>query len=97
MRQGRHRACVRFGLGSSRCHHGRGSDESGPRQPCGECHPGISTKLAATPIHGIGGEGLRTEAADIVEKVYIVAIIIIIGLMVLHWILDIKLILVSMH
>lgn len=58
------------------------------RETCGECHPGISTKLAATPIHGISGEGLRTPVADIVEKIYIVVIIIIIGLMVIHWLID---------
>lgn len=58
------------------------------RKTCGECHPGISEKLAATPIHGISGEGLRTPAADIVEKVYIIAIIVIIGMMVIHWLLD---------
>ncbi len=55
---------------------------------CGECHPGISEKMAAMPIHGISGEGLRTPAADIVEKIYIVSIIIIIGSMILHWLLD---------
>jgi len=55
---------------------------------CGECHPNISEKLASTPIHGVTGGGLRTQAADIVEKVYIVAIVVIIGLMVLHWAID---------
>jgi cytochrome b subunit of formate dehydrogenase len=55
---------------------------------CGECHPGISAKMAATPIHGVSGQGLRTPAADVVEKVYIVAIIIIIGLMSIHWLID---------
>lgn len=55
---------------------------------CGECHPGISKTLAATPIHGVTGEGLRTAAADIVEQIYKVAIAVIIGLMVLHWLLD---------
>jgi cytochrome b subunit of formate dehydrogenase len=58
------------------------------KDTCGECHPGISPALAATPIHGIGGEGLQTKAAEIVKKIYIVAIIIIIGLMVLHWLID---------
>ncbi len=58
------------------------------RATCGECHPGISAALAATPIHGIGGEGLQTKAAEIVKKIYIVAIIIIIGLMILHWLID---------
>jgi cytochrome b subunit of formate dehydrogenase len=55
---------------------------------CGECHPSISTKMAATPIHGVSGIGLRTPVADIVERIYIVAIFIIIGLMVLHWLID---------
>jgi len=57
------------------------------RATCGECHPGISEALAATPIHGVQG-GLQTRAADIVEKLYIVAIVAIIGLMVVHWLLD---------
>jgi cytochrome b subunit of formate dehydrogenase len=55
---------------------------------CGECHPKISAKLAATSIHGVSGEGLRTPLADVIEKVYIVAIVVIIGLMVLHWLID---------
>lgn len=58
------------------------------RETCGECHPGITRALASTPIHGIGGEGLQTKAAEIVKKIYIAAIIIIIGLMVLHWLID---------
>jgi cytochrome b subunit of formate dehydrogenase len=44
--------------------------------------------MASTPIHGVGGQGLRTEAAEIVEDIYIVAIAVIIGLMVLHWVID---------
>jgi len=44
--------------------------------------------MAATSIHGVSGEGLRTPAADVVEKIYIVAIFVIIGLMVLHWLID---------
>ncbi len=55
---------------------------------CGQCHPGISEELANSPIHGVGGVGLRTPLADAVEKVYIVAIFVIIGLMVVHWLLD---------
>ncbi|MFQ6675665.1 MAG: cytochrome b/b6 domain-containing protein [Fidelibacterota bacterium] len=58
------------------------------QRTCGECHPGISEELAATPIHGIGGERVRAPAADVVEKIYIVAIIVIIGLMAIHWIID---------
>ncbi len=55
---------------------------------CGECHPNISVKMASNPIHGVGGQGLRTPAADVVEKIYIIAIAIIIGLMILHWVID---------
>ena len=55
---------------------------------CSECHPGISAAIASIPIHGLSGEGLRTPVADIVELVYIVAIIVIIGMMVLHWLID---------
>ncbi len=58
------------------------------RTTCGECHPNISEKIAQTPIHGVGGQGLRTPAADVIEKIYIVAIFVIIGLMILHWIID---------
>ncbi len=59
------------------------------RQTCGDCHPGISKSMASTPIHGIGESGMHTTAADIVAQVYIVAIIIIIGAMVIHWLIDI--------
>ena len=55
---------------------------------CGECHPGISLKLASTSIHGVSGNGLHTPLADLIEKIYIIAIILIIGFMVIHWILD---------
>jgi cytochrome b subunit of formate dehydrogenase len=58
------------------------------QKTCGECHPGISVALASMPIHGVRGEGLRTPAAEIVEDIYIIAIIVIIGLMVIHWLLD---------
>jgi len=58
------------------------------QRTCGECHPNISEKMALSPIHGVGGQGLRTPAAEFVEKVYIVAIAVIIGLMILHWIID---------
>jgi cytochrome b subunit of formate dehydrogenase len=60
------------------------------QETCGECHPAISEKMASTPIHGVGGQGLRTPVADVVENVYIVAITVIIGLMVLHWLIDLQ-------
>ena len=55
---------------------------------CGDCHPGISEEMATMSIHGVSGEGLRTPIADVVEDIYIVAIVVIIGLMVLHWVID---------
>jgi cytochrome b subunit of formate dehydrogenase len=58
------------------------------QETCGECHPNISTKMATIPIHGISGQGLRTPVAELVEDIYIVAIVVIIGLMVLHWLID---------
>ncbi|APG28088.1 hypothetical protein A7E78_09695 [Syntrophotalea acetylenivorans] len=58
------------------------------RQTCGECHPGISEAMAGTPIHGVGGTGLHTPAAEIVTLIYQIAIVVIIGLMVVHWLLD---------
>jgi cytochrome b subunit of formate dehydrogenase len=58
------------------------------RQTCGVCHPGISKSMAQTPIHGIGGNGLHTRASEIVARIYQVAIVVIIGLMVIHWLLD---------
>jgi len=58
------------------------------KSTCGECHPKISERLAATPIHGINEEGLHTPIADLIEKIYIIAIILIIGAMLIHWIID---------
>ncbi len=58
------------------------------RATCGECHPGISEKLAKIPIHGISGKGLSTPVADIIEKIYIAIIIVLTGFMGLHWFID---------
>lgn len=58
------------------------------KQTCGECHPGISAQLAQTPIHGKGQTGLDTKAAVVVKNIYIIAIILIIGLMTIHWLID---------
>ena len=60
------------------------------RETCGHCHPGISEELAAAPIHGRSGKGLRVPIADLIEKIYIIAIVVIIGLMVVHWLLDLS-------
>ena len=56
---------------------------------CARCHEGISAALAGIPIHGVGGGGgFRTRPARVVEGVYVVAIVVIIGLMAVHWLLD---------
>jgi cytochrome b subunit of formate dehydrogenase len=57
-------------------------------ETCGNCHPRISPALAATPIHDVGEGGLQTKAAGIVKVIYIMAIVVIIGLMALHWLID---------
>ncbi|MBC8175051.1 MAG: cytochrome b/b6 domain-containing protein [Candidatus Marinimicrobia bacterium] len=62
--------------------------EKNLQETCGDCHPGISEKMAQSSIHGVGGEGLRTTAADVVANIYIIAIVVIIGSMVLHWLID---------
>jgi len=59
------------------------------RSTCGDCHPGISEDMAGTPIHGVGEVGMHTTVADIVAEIYIIAIIVIIGAMIVHWLLDI--------
>jgi cytochrome b subunit of formate dehydrogenase len=55
---------------------------------CSECHPRISEKIASIPIHSVGDRQLETTVAEIVEDIYIIAIVVIIGLMVLHWLID---------
>ena len=58
------------------------------QKTCGACHPKMTAQMAAMPIHGVGGEGLRTPLADVVEKLYIVLIVLVIGGMVVHWLID---------
>ncbi len=58
------------------------------QKTCGECHGGISAEMAQIPIHSSGGSRYHTDLALVIENIYIIAIIIIIGLMVLHWLID---------
>jgi len=51
---------------------------------CGKCHAGIPAAIATAPIH----TGQRTGLPRLVEVIYIWAICIIIGLMALHWLID---------
>ncbi len=59
------------------------------RETCGHCHPGISQAMAITPIHGQPGLS-QTPLANIIRSVYIIAIVVIIGLMIIHWLLDLR-------
>lgn len=59
------------------------------QQTCGHCHPGISKAVASTPIHGDPGLG-GTPIAGIVRNLYIFIIIVVIGGMVLHWLIDLR-------
>ncbi|HOD74278.1 MAG TPA: cytochrome b/b6 domain-containing protein, partial [Candidatus Bipolaricaulis anaerobius] len=57
------------------------------KETCGGCHPGISAEIARTPIHA-ATSGLHTGAAGVVRKIYLVAIFLIIGAMIVHWLID---------
>jgi len=56
---------------------------------CGGCHPGISTEMASIPIHSTPGMS-QTPIAGHIANIYIIIIIVTIGLMVLHWLLDLR-------
>lgn len=58
------------------------------QETCGECHPGISAELAAVPIHGVAGEVEPVKAAGLVKTIYIILIVVVIGAMALHWLID---------
>ncbi len=57
------------------------------QKTCGTCHPGITAAIASTPIHGTPGV-TRTHIARIFQNIYVIAIIVIIGTMLVHWIID---------
>ncbi len=54
---------------------------------CGECHPGISPDIARTQIHATA-TGHRTGWPRFFQVLYIWVIVVVIGLMVLHWLVD---------
>ncbi len=58
-------------------------------QTCGTCHPGISAEIARTPIHGDPGL-TDNKLANIVKNIYIWLILLVIGGMVLHWLIDLR-------
>jgi formate dehydrogenase gamma subunit len=59
------------------------------RETCGHCHPDISEAIANTTIHGMPG-GSESGAAELVRKIYIALIVVIIGAMALHVLLDLR-------
>jgi cytochrome b subunit of formate dehydrogenase len=59
------------------------------QETCGHCHPGISQAVASIPIHGAPGVS-HTPIAALIQKIYIALIIIIIGGMALHWLIDLR-------
>lgn len=56
---------------------------------CGHCHPGISAAVAETPIHNVPGVS-RTPLARIFANLYIILIVLLIGTMVVHWLIDLR-------
>ena len=54
---------------------------------CGGCHPSITAEIAATPIHQ-DTTGLHTGVAGLVRKIYVILIVVVIGSMALHWLID---------
>ncbi len=58
-------------------------------ETCGHCHPGISAEMASTPIHGTPGI-TSTPVASVIADVYIIVIVLIIGTMVIHWLIDLR-------
>jgi len=81
------------------CHDAHGalpaSDAASPVNPgnlektCGRCHRGISKAIYRMPIHGSTGIALDRTGV-VLRNVYIVAIVVIIGLMAAHWLIDLQ-------
>ncbi len=59
------------------------------RATCAGCHRGISSRLARIKIHRAGGIFLDATGKA-VRGIYVVAIVVIIGLMVAHWLVDLS-------
>lgn len=59
------------------------------QETCGHCHPGISKEMALTDIHAPPGVA-QTPVALIFQNIYIIAIFVIIGAMVIHWLIDLR-------
>ncbi|MDX9856990.1 MAG: cytochrome b/b6 domain-containing protein [candidate division Zixibacteria bacterium] len=58
------------------------------KETCGQCHAGITEQMAAaTQIHGQPGVS-QTNLANIIKSIYIVIIVVVIGVMIVHWLID---------
>jgi cytochrome b subunit of formate dehydrogenase len=56
---------------------------------CGRCHRGVSAAVVHLPIHTT--EGIALDRTGVVlQGVYVAAIIVIIGLMVVHWLVELQ-------
>ena len=57
------------------------------QQTCGHCHEGISAEVATVPIHETA-TGHRAGLAHLIQIIYVGLIIVVIGGMVVHWLID---------
>jgi cytochrome b subunit of formate dehydrogenase len=57
------------------------------QKTCARCHPTITAELASIPIHGTPGVFLNPTGKAL-RGIYVVAIILIIGAMIVHWLID---------
>ena len=57
------------------------------QRTCGQCHPGITAKLAATSIHSTA-TGHDRGWPHFVKIVYVILIVVVIGGMIVHWLID---------
>ncbi len=56
---------------------------------CGQCHHGISQAVIGVPIHASTGIALN-DLGRLLRHIYFVAIVVIIGLMVVHWLVELQ-------
>lgn len=59
------------------------------KSTCGSCHPEITVEVANIPIHGAPGVS-HTPIAALIQKIYIGIIIVVIGGMIIHWLIDLR-------
>ena len=50
--------------------------------------PNITPEMASVPIHGFLQEAAMSKASKVIRNIYILAIVVIIGMMFLHWLID---------